>query len=585
MIDISLNFDNLINYVREEINRYTSMNLNGLGFSQQELNNNKAQIQKIVTNIRKSCSGDLGAREMTKEVVKDKIDKVVTENNLDQFILFDEFATPWTMFEAICYRANHPLSITDMFNFVEKSNDPLKQGKKISVGEKRGSIGTFFKEFPNETTITERQLRNFYNEHNLRLTYADKIRILTQMVFASCYGLGVIDTLNYQQDTIEEIHLGMAGVLNQSYDYRTIISGDTSQLGNHARDKIHVVIEGRTIALSFLSFKDNHELKRVIRNLVKDAGAGDLTEANPRIKTDTIDGRRITVARPPYQDSWGGLIRKFGNVSIKTIKDWDKESTIVDDIRMLIRCGANISITGEMETGKTTFLRGLLAETDATKNIRVVEKDAFELNARRYLPGRNASSFKIGENFTEEDVLAYVRRTTGHIFAVGEVNSLELANILCNLAKVVPQVVWTSHHNETSAIIDDFKNAKLKSGFSSERLAEMEAASVVNINIKVGLINGTRRVLQIDEIIPEMETMPMPNNVEEGLSFIQKQMDKTSTYRINPIIQRAEDGTYKRMNPLSASLSTKAKYFMNAEDYLKFCEWNSNIPDRERRDT
>lgn len=583
MTDISLNFDNLISYVREEINRYTSMNLNGLGFSQKELQNNKAQIQKIVTNIRKSCSGDLGAREMTKEIVKDKIDKIVNEQNLDDFILFDEFATPWTMFEAICYRANHPLSLNNTFNFVEKSNDPLKQGTKITFEGKRGSIRTFFQEFPNATTITERQLRNFYNDHNLRLTYADKIRILTQMVFASCYGLGVIDTLNYQQDTIEEIHIGMAGVLNQSYDYRNIVYGDTSQLGNHAKDKIHVVVEGRTIALPFLSFKDNHELKRVVRNLVKDASAGDLTQANPRIKTDTIDGRRITVARPPYQDSWGGLIRKFGNVSVKTIGDWDKESTITNDIRMLVRCGANIAITGEMETGKTTFLRGLLAETDQTKNIRVIEKDAFELDIRRYLPGRNASSFKIDDNFSEEDVLAFVRRTTGHIFTIGEVNSLELANILCTLAKVVPQVIWTSHHNKTSAIVDDFKNAKLKYGFSSERLAELEAASVVNINIKVGLVNGTRRVLEIDEVIPQLEAMPLPSNIEEGLSFIQKQMDKTSTYRVSPIFRRMENGKYIRLNLLSNSLMSKAKYFMSPEDYVAFCDWNSTIPGRTRR--
>lgn len=582
MVDISRNFQELKKYVLEDINHYTSMNLNGLGFSQQELSDNKTQIQEIVINIRRSCSGDLGAREMTKEIIRDKIDEVVTEANLEQYILFDEFATPWTMFEAICYRAEHPLSVENSFHLREISNDPLKQGTKITLEKKRGSIKPFFAAFPDANTISERDLRNYYESRNLHLDYSDKIRILTQMIFASGYGLGVIDTLNYQQDTIEEIHLGMAGVLNQSYDYRNLMHGEMSQLGNHARDKVHVVVEGRTIALPFLSFRDNHELKRIVRNLIKDAGAGDITEAKPYIKTETVDGRRITVARPPFQDSWGGLIRKFGSVSVHTLKDWDKDCEINKELRLFFRSGANIAVTGGMEVGKTTFLRAGLTETDPAKNIRVIEKDTFELNIRRYLPGRNASSFKIDDNITEEETLAYVRRTTGHIFAVGEVNSLEMANTLCNLAKVVPQVVWTSHHNRTSALIDDFKNAKLAHGFSSERLAELEAASVVNLNIQIALIDGVRRVISVEEVIPEMEKMDMPTTIEEGLDHIQKQINSTSVYRINPVFKRTEDGNYKRLGSLSTALMNKARSFMNTEDFMVLSEWNETIPGRMR---
>lgn len=582
MVDISQNFQDLKNYVIEDINRYTSMNLNGLGFSQQELNDKKTQIQEMVRGIRRSCSGDLGAREMTKEIIRDKIDEVVTEENLANYLLFDEFAAPWTMFEAICYRAEHPFSVETAFSFREVSNDPLKQGTKITLGEKRGSIKPFFDAFPDANTISERDLRKYYEAHNLHLDYSDKIRILTQMIFASGYGLGVIDTLNYQQDTIEEIHLGMAGVLNQPYDYRTRIRGGISQLGNHAKDKVHVVVEGRTIALSFLSFTDNHELKRIVRNLIKDAGAGDITEANPYVKTDTVDGRRITVARPPFQDSWGGLIRKFDSVPVYTLKEWDRECQINEELRLFFRSGANIAVTGGMEAGKTTFLRGGLAETDPSKNVRVIEKDTFELNVRRYLPGRNASSFKIDDNTTESETLAYVRRTTGSIFAVGEVNSLEMANTVCNLAKVVPQVVWTSHHNKTSALIDDFKNAKLAHGFSSERLAELEAAGVVNLNIQIALIDGIRRIVSVEEVIPEMERMELPETIEEGLDHIQKQLNSTSVYRINPIYKRTENGSYKRLGSLSDALMNKAKSFMNPEDFLELYEWNQTIPGRTR---
>jgi len=585
MHDVITNFRELTRYVLDEVNRYTSMNLNGLGFSEEELLDKKEQIQTIALNIRKSCSGDLGARELTKEVIRDKIEQVITEKNLENYILFDEFATPWTMFEAIVYRVNHPITLENQFKFKEARTNPLQQGKKVVLREDLGSIKAFFNAFPNALSISEKELRQYYDSHDLQLDYSDKIRILTQMVFASIYGLGVIDTLNYQQDTIEEIHIGMAGVLNQSYDYRSLMRGKTEQLGNHAKDKVHVVVNGRTIALKFLSFTDNHELKRVIRNLIKDASAGDLTEANPKIITDTIDGRRITVARPPFQDSWGGLIRKFGTVSVVNLEGFDPDCEINPIVRLFARSGANIGVTGGMEVGKTTLLRTLLRETEPDKNIRVIERDSFELNVRSYLPGRNASSYKIDDHSTEEEVSAFVRKTTGHIFSVGEVNSLETANILCNIAKVVPQVFWTSHHNKTEEMVADFKNAKLAHGFSSERLAELEAAQIINLNIRLARIDGVPRIVGIDEVIPEIGEMLAPTNIEEGLDHIQKQLNKTSVYKINPIFRRLSNGKYKKLNSLSPALMNKAKGFMSIADYIALKEWNDDIPGRQQLST
>lgn len=585
MIDVKENFRGLTQHILHEINQYTTMNLNGLGLSKQELENSKEQLQNIAVNIRKSCSGDLGARELTKEVIRDKLEEVITEQNLDEYILFDESATPWTMFEAIVYRANHPISLERHFHMAEinSSQDKLsRQLTRIVQREKTGSIRPFFDAFQSTHSITGRDLEGYYSSHRPYLDYSDKVRILTQMVFASIYGLGVIDTLNYQQDTIEEIHIGMAGVLNLSYDYRNVIRGEMEQLGNHARDKIHVVVGGRTIALPFLSFGDNHELKRVIRNLVKDAGKGDLTEANPRIVADTVDGRRVTVARPPFQDSWGGLIRKFNNVSIRALDDWDRECEINGMLKLFVRSGANTAITGGMEIGKTAFLRACLRECDGGKNIRILEKDSFELNGRRYLPGANVSSFKISEQFTEEEVSSYVRKTTGHIFSVGEVNSLSVANITCNLAKVAPQVLWTSHHNTPAALVADFKNAKLANGFASERLAELEAAQAVNLCIRLALVDGVRRVVAVDEIVPEIKQMGLPQTTEEGLHHIQQQLNCTSAYRINPIYRRLRNGHYKRLGALSPALMEKAKGFMDTKDYLSLKEWNQSIEGRRK---
>lgn len=566
-----LNLDTLRHYVVDEINQYTSANLNGMGLSEEEIKNQREQIQNIARGLRKCCSGDLGQREMTKEIVKDKILEVVDKENIDECISFDaEKGDPWVLFETIVYKMTHGKSLFGESPEQNELDDEF-------------SMHAFFSEFAGRDIITSDDIRELYKRKKYKLSFFEKINVLAQILFARTYGLGVIDTLNYAEDTIEEIHLGMSGVLNNTYNYRSVLKNEGMKLGA-SKDKVHVIIAGHTIALLFLSFETNNELIRVLQNLVKDAGAGDITKENPRIITDTVDGRRITVARPPYQDSWGGHVRIPSKANIYTINEWDPACEINEFISLLFRSGCNIAVTGEMISGKTTLLRAGLAETDATKNIRIIERESFELDGRRYLPGRNVSSYRITDKFNEDDVLAYIRKTSGHIFSVGEVNSLDMANLSINLSKIVPQVLFTAHYNTTRAMIEDFKNAKLCHGFTSEKLAEIEAARAVDVNIHLVNDNGIRHVEWIEEIVPEESEMPAPTSVEKGLENIQRQLNKSKNYRINRLYERKsfqpDPGTvsYQKLHNPSDKIMTKARFFMNSEDFLKLNEFLKKEP-------
>ncbi len=555
---MNVQFDNICKYVHQCVDAYTMKNLSGLGLHGDELEGSRASLQDRAKNVRKSCSGDMGARESTKQMVKDYLLDIINvrgkgENDIEYYVNFDpDYADGWTMAEACFYKLNHPAQIQDY-----EAQTKRVEGKLVITQEKVGSLDSFFKYFKADA-IRTKDIRKYYTENVYpELTFSDKLNVLTQMVFAHNYGLGIIDTLNYQKSVIEEIQIGMSGVLQAPYDYRAYIDNtNADQFGNYAKDSVHVVVSGQTIALRFLSFGANRELERTIRNLIKDAGQGDLTELNPRVVTETVDGRRIAVARPPFQDAWGGLVRLSHSSVVKTLADWDKTCPINDIIALLVRSGANIAITGDMETGKTTLLRIFLSISDKSKNVRVIEKDSFELNPRKFIPGRNASSFRLTKEFDETMVSEYVRKTTGHIFSVGEVNSLPVSNIVVNLAKVAQQVLVTCHHISVRDLIKDFRNARIRDGFSNERLAEVEAAETINLDFHIEVIDGVRHVVSISEIIPDLEH-------EDG-------------YTINQIFTRStKNGTYTFVNHLSNQLMLKARHFMNSADYALLRDLNS----------
>ena len=575
--DRLLTYESVCEEISQVINDYISVDVHQIALTPKEAAKQEEHRREVSKSVRSCCSGDLGAREVVKEIISNYLsrDRGLTEDDLNNIIPFDnEFQlTARQLMEIMIY--------------------------KLDQGRGRG-----FKKMCDETDILEPRrlengdlifeitatnIRDAYDYFKIKLDYSDKLAILTQLSFSDTYGLGVIDSINYEKGIIEEIMLGLTGLNHKVFDYREAIVDDEANYNEiqFARDSIHILIGGTTYRLNFLSFGSDEELQRVLRNLIKDSSAGELTVKNPEVVVETIDDRRVSIARPPISDSWLGLIRKFDTISVIRLealyaKKLDAE-LLVGTIKNITKCGVSIAITGEMAAGKTTTTRAILCETRSDANIRVIESGSFELNTRKFLFGRNTMALRVNDDISEERVLAFVRKTTGQIFVIGEINSLKMANLAMNLDKFSEQMLFSAHYTTTEDMIADFTNAKLCiGGYTDETLAEMDAVRSLNFDIHLKKINGVREVQYINEIVPDFDFIKDYSNDKvtdkqsgvqtvEALRDVSNQLGKTRTYKIRKIIELDENsGKYIIHNAPSPECMAKAAWYMPREQYIEF---------------
>ncbi len=513
-------YDDLVKYVKQQLSDAVSSSTYGIGLTSEEIRKNMKTREDIKTYLRTACSGDPGARNSALQLVKNRVIKLVNERTIDDLIPFSpESATGNVKFESMlyCYSLENEDGYMNGTEFSMFIKDLEKErGSRITVG-----------------TITEEDLTKVYTSIYKGFDYDDKINILTQLVFSDLYGLGVIDSLNYQTVGIEEIQIGLGGIYEGIYDYKLVLKGLTDDT-RLAKDSVYVIYKGHNLWLKFLSFKDNTALKRTIRNLILNAGAGDLTEQSPCIQTETPDGRRVAVSRPPFTDAWIGLIRKFNSTaSIELTRLYPDNPLIISTIDHLVDSGMNIAVTGEMESGKTTLLRANLTRLDPKYSVRIIENGSFELNGRKYLRNMNVTSMKITESITEEDALAFSRKTSGSVFVIGEVTSLAMANLCCKVSKIATQLFYSAHYPSTDKMIADFKNALLQNGFSVEKIAENEVVNGMGFDIHVRNKNGNRFIEYINEVIPKKEgyeILPILIYDEESHRYVPQNMPSSRTY-------------------------------------------------------
>lgn len=523
---------------------------------EEELRNNQEEHRRIVSKcIRSCCSGNFGAKEMVREIIRNYLldELCLQQTELEKIIPFStpQNMSPWQMLETIIFYLDKESS-EHGFLLLNERYDFCK--------EQRG--GGY--------VVTEEKLRQIYQKINPVLTVSDQCMILSQLLFACTAGLGVIDTLNQQKGCIEEIQIGMSGRLEQRYDYKEELFGHKQNV-LFSRDGVHVLVKGCTVWLKFLSFGTDEEVQRVLRNLIKDSQAGELTKNHPMIVVDTMDGRRVSVSRPPMTDAWIGLIRKFDTiceVSLeKLYRGYSEETLLVGLLRLLVRSGRNIAITGEMASGKTTLFRACLVEARRDFNIRVVEADSFELNVRGFLPNANCLTMRVTEKTPAEDVLAFARKTTGQIFAIGEINSAAVAAMAMDLSKIASQLFFSAHYITTEHMIADFVNAKLcVGGYSEEILAELDVVRCLGFDIHLKAKQGRRYVQFINEIVPVRRT-------EER---------KGKTYEIRPVYyfdEEKEQGIL--VNCPDDITFQKARQLLSKEEYQEFCEFFSKSRKQE----
>ena len=497
--EVQFSYANLREDVKRMMDEHTSADMRGMGLSKQDLRKQEEQRREEMRCLRTCCSGDFGA----KEVVKEKIRTYLLRKGVNEQTIL--YAIPFHRPEKMSGRELAESLILAHDEGEDKGFLVLYDLCKAYIEKKDHARKRYYE-------ISEEDIRRAWMQAGVRLNFQQQLDVLTQLLFADEFGLGVIDVLNQQKGLIEEIHLGLSGLPRKVYNYKEELKGKQSGNGVvYSKDSIHVLIHGRTIRLSYLGFASNGEMHRVLRNLIKNTAAGELTVNHPYVIVDTMDGRRVSVSRPPLSDAWIGIVRKFDSISTTDLSllygDLPGAKKVIETVRQLIRSGSNIAFTGEMEAGKTTLFRAALKEVKKEQNIRVIESGSFELNLRKYMNTWDVLALRVTEETPEQEVLSFVRKTTGHVFAVGEVNSLDMANLTINLSKIAQQVMFSAHYITTEEMVADFKNAKLCVGrYSNEKLAEMDAVKSLGFDVHIRSVDGRRYIQYINEVVPVVDT-------------------------------------------------------------------------------
>lgn len=547
---VSVSIDNLLSQIRDTFNEMLRMGVYEHGLNQDEIDK-RLQEKKILRSMLKNCTfGDSEAKNYVKNQIMEILVKKynVNKDNIDTIIHFNDpmAMSAQDIFEAVLYlyKTDYKADALDRLMSDFGFGNP-----KIS------SMGEQYYEIDSE------DIRDMMDRVSLTsLGFIDKLKIITQRVYQLYKGNGVIDEIRDMR--IDGVSAGVSGIPKDMDVGNNFIRGDVNSF-----DSIWIFYHGKSIRLSFLSFKSQKELVRVCKNIYKYNNPGQLSQARGYIVNEMKDGSRVTVARPPFCESWVMFIRKFDSVSKQDIASLitdDNSSLPIQLIWWLIKGCCVTGVTGQQGTGKTTLLMSMIGFIEPSYNLRIQEM-SFELHLRKIYPHRNIVTFRETGTISGQEGLDLMKKTDGTVSILGEVASAPVASWLVQMAGVGSLFTLFTHHAKTTKdLIISLRNALLsEGGFSNERIATEQVCTAINFDIHmVKDIDGHRYIERITQIIPSVESD------KEGLTG--------KMFNTRDIV-RWENGTYRIAGELSEDICAHIKSFLSVSDKEDFDNFANDL--------
>lgn len=346
-----------------------------------------------------------------------------------------------------------------------------------------------------------RVFNSLYDKNSL--SPDDRMAILCRRIFADYKGFSVISPL--LDFALDEIDGGVSGIPEGTFDMRKLdMTGVNFEYSFHS---IFVVFRGINYKMSCMSFGTQQELVRVCQNIYKYSAPYALSKNKGYVVSSMKDGSRVAVARPDAAGGWCFWIRKFDSVTSS-----DPEALITDTnalvpitlIKWLVRGGRSIGITGEMNGGKTTFLRSMVGFLPPGKNIRVYELFP-ELALQRIYTKWNIMNFQVTESISMQELYDFGKKTNAQVSIIGECSDARMGVITVESSMIGSEQALFTHHATTAenlilALRDNELNV---GGYKSEKVAEEMVAGCIHINIHMKRDgDGHRYIERITEIIP-----------------------------------------------------------------------------------
>lgn len=544
-------------------------NLREQNLSKRELEAEKRKKLELKRNLKTAAYGDSSAKKYIKSLIQEILQSKrfnINEETISLVIPFHRESALDTRnkTDIILYLYQKKYG-ADGFKHLMKDFELYKP--KNNVDETAGDL---------LYEITKQDIDRVYKEliRKTRLSFSDKIAIVTQRIFADFKGFGVVDLLT--EFAVDEIDCGVSGIPQGSYDTKNNIASNHFE---YSYESIWVVFAGINYKLSCMSFGSQEEFVRVCQNIYKYAAPYALSKTKGKIVGTMKDGSRISVSRYPASAGWSFYLRKFDSVSSASpydlVTDEGREIPICI-AKWLTRAAQSTGITGVMGAGKTTWLRTQLGFSSSQKSIRVYEL-AYELNLQSCFPKRNIVAMAVTESIGMQELYDFGKKTNANISVISECATSEMGVIVVHSATVGSEAAYFTHHANTASglVLSLRDNLTTVGGYSDERVAEEVVAKAIHFNIHWNRDEkGKRYIQRITEIIPNSDVRyPSEKNAqnfgtEDTLEYY-KRSTNPQCFTCKNIVEFV-NGRYVMANPFSEERLLDIRNHLSEEDEKLF---------------
>ncbi|MGE5677708.1 MAG: ATPase, T2SS/T4P/T4SS family [Pseudomonadota bacterium] len=387
-----------------------------------------------------------------------------------------------------------------------------------------------------------------YSREVRKLNFADKLEIVTQIIYEELFGLKHIDILAYSD--INEVGF----------------SNDGRYIYCWCRKKIW---------LNFMALDENDA--RVVQDRAISFGkhSPQLDVSNPEILCHRGDGARITVTQKPYFSSRNLCIRIF-NQSTSGFLDLITLEKLRALIIALVKSGESICLQGSLGSGKTTTMNVMYELLDDYLHIGTVE-DYFEQHIMDKYPGKRIVE---GQSINGKELLDVVKtmlRMSVDVANIGEVRDGNALFSFIQLVQSVSVAAWfTTHITNPETTVPRLKNMLTGTGrYFSEQSAVMDIIHYINMIFQHEIIDGQIMISRIVEIVPlaaAFSELDYRNETDieklQRLYYIQQiQSNPSNMFRLKTIME-VKEGSMRFVNYPSARMIEKSKKSNMAWKYV-----------------
>lgn len=284
----NLDLELLIQKVKETIENILAQRPEELNLTAYEMEKRIRNRKKLSSSIRSAPFGDLGAKIYVKDYISNLLQTKfnIHDNNIHQIIPFHnpKELSIQDKFEILLqyYKKKYEFRALKQM-FLENSLDALNDDGRYGV-------------YDNDIVSIYDRLCG-----TMQLDFVDKLEVLSQRIYQSYIGNGVIDEIRDME--IEGVSGGVSGIPEDNLEYLGNINIYQREDIHFSHSTVWILLNGKTIPLFFLGFGSKKELIRVSKNIYRYNNPGQLSEEKGYIENDMRDGSRVVVARPNFSDS------------------------------------------------------------------------------------------------------------------------------------------------------------------------------------------------------------------------------------------------------------------------------------------